>query len=296
MECGKLKKILAIIIVCLGLLALVPNVESGESGILESTYNTQSVSEVLIDNTSDSNIIPLAPSARELKNVTSNQTRYIVNFPNFIYNTDEITKWEFYLYVDSVASAGNVSMHEVLATVGQMLAWQTNWTSYKTGLDWNSAGADLNQTPIDTVYINTTGNSTFNITTYLDSPSTTMGLIFIAEFGCNISIKGLTVTGAPSIPNVSNSHWKIYYKAGSGQSTVLIKDIWNLEGYVGASPKLASTIYSEISNCTGLSWKNATSDYWYTYWPEYGILEDEYLNFGDGLFILVDTNTTWDHT
>lgn len=89
--------------------------------------------------------------------------------------------------------------------------------------------------------------------------------------------------------------YSIYEYPNEGQDTDLYEDVWNLEGYSNLTSKLASAIYSDITHCEALSWKNDTSGWWYTYWPGIGFIEDELINFGDGLFILVDADTTWDH-
>ena len=275
---------------CLGLLALVPNVESGDSGITKICHEGYATPDVVIGNTSDTGTIPYNLLIN-ICNTSIEQNRYLIAIGCYDLDTNEISKMTFNITPQTVHTAGNISIHALYHPWGgRFVPWQSNWTIAGTSpisKSWNSPGGDYVQTPYDTKYIDTGGITyTFNITPYLSRDvENQIGLILIAEYGCNISFVG-----------GSSRAWYIFYISGSGTSTNLVKDVWNLKGFNNATSKLASTIYSEITNCKALSWKNATSGYYYTYWPEYGMLEDEYLSFGDGLFILTSQNTTWDHT
>ena len=295
------KQILAIFVILLlgiGYLGTIPQgVDSESSGRIVVRFRNWASLEVLIDNTSDTAQSPLGSTAFRIKNVSTQQTRYIIHFGSLDLNSSEIYKVEFTLFApaQSVPNAGNISVHALSYQKGAWLnVTETNWTNAKTSQVWNNEGGDYNSTPLDTIYIDDAevgGSGTgfhFNITTYALKPEqlNQVGLIFIAEDDCDIYFEG----------TYAYSNLKIYYTGGSGETTPIYQDVWNLEGFANSTSKLASTIYSEIDNCTALSWKNDVSGYWYTYWPSLGLVEDAYLEFGDGLFILTDQDTTWDHT
>lgn len=283
-----LKKMIAIFVVCLGLLALMPN-GSSENGVLQYHWNNSRCTPgALIQNETDFALI-ISTDICYISNISKEQHRLIISIGTFDAEFSEIINMTMEFSIHNIQVAGNISVHTI--TGGQsnkLVTWNTNWThgNRNIGVAYVNPGCDYDTTPLDTQYIDVGAQVyTFDITEYLNT-SNQHGLIFIADSGTNISIQGFSS---------SYPMWYIRYSAGSGQSTNLYEDVWNLKGYAGASPKLASTILSEITNCTALSWKNATSGYWYTYWPGIGFTEDEHLNYGDGLFILVDADTTWDH-
>ena len=73
----------------------------------------------------------------------------------------------------------------------------------------------------------------------------------------------------------------------------LYKDVWNFNGYPNSTTKTSAQMYALIPNCTAICGKNMTSGYWYTYWPALGMTEAWNIVYGDGLYILVEINVTW---
>lgn len=279
-----MKKILAIIIVCLGLLALVPNVECDEteSGTIMQKYTRYTNPMVIIDNTSDTGDMIIS-ATDEICNLTATQKRLIIDIGAWNISTPEVTNITLHIQVTTL-NAGNISIYRLDGNNGHyMILSQANWTSYKSGSSWTSPGADYNATALDTQYVDSNTEVIFNITSYFKlTQGIQKGLIAISDTDSQFQLSGWVF-------------YEFHYISGSGKSTDLKKDIWNLKGYIGASAKNASTIYSEISNCKAISGKNSTG-YWYTYAPTWGIIENWDLVFGDGLFIVTTANTTWDHT
>jgi len=117
---------------------------------------------------------------------------------------------------------------------------------------------------------------------YTYSPS--LGLLENWDIGFG---EGLFITVS------NNSTWRTLTNS---TSTDIIPDIWVPLVYSSPNLQNVSDVHYKITFCVAVTGKNATTGYWYTYWPDVGLLEDEYLSFGDGLFILVSQNTTWDHT
>lgn len=91
----------------------------------------------------------------------------------------------------------------------------------------------------------------------------------------------------------ANTTWQTYTHTTPTNLTI---NIWNPAVFSNPTNKNTSDIHSKVEHCSAVISKNDTSGYWYTYWPDYGLLEDEPIEFGDGLFILTSQNTTWDHT
>ena len=69
---------------------------------------------------------------------------------------------------------------------------------------------------------------------------------------------------------------------------------WNFKGYTNSTLTNPTYLYNEIPNCTAICGKNMTSGYWYTYWPALGMTEAWNIVYGDGLYILVEINVTWE--
>lgn len=275
-----------VIILCLGLM-IIPNAEEAEGGYLQWDHASKDSPECIIINNSDTNIHPLSASGSYLRNVTEVKNRYLVSIGNFSYNPEKYTLVEFALYVEAVTVAGNVSVYRMKHD--QFMSCEANWTNSRNGQGWGTPdipGGGYWATALDTINISTTGFTYFNITDYTIHAGDEKGLIFIAESGTNITVKGMNF----------NSFVRFYHEdANEGSATTITKDIWNLEGFVNLSSKKASAIYSEISNCKAIVYKNSTG-YYYTYAPTWGLLEDYDISFGDGLFILTTADTTWDHT
>lgn len=89
-----------------------------------------------------------------------------------------------------------------------------------------------------------------------------------------------------------NTTWQVSRYTGL---TDIPQGLWVPVVYSGITNSDSQTIYSSLTNITCLIGKNETQDYWYTYAPSWGILENHDISFGDGLFMLATQDTTWDH-
>ena len=242
-------------------------------------------------------------------NATGASEKGLLRFKtNQIHPDSTIVMAKLRVYTDGGLNGANVSIHAVNDNwVQDNVTWitrigLTNETGEYNNRTWVNTGGDYNSTIIDTVYFDQDETwYEFDITTiyrdWVNNGTKNFGLIFVSYDSATSSSTGIYG------PNAAGGHLAkrprlnlTYIGFNEGKSTTIIKDIWNLEGYANATTKNASTLYSEITNCTALSGKNATTGYWYTYWPEYGIVEDFDVEFGDGLFILTSADTTWDHT
>ena len=243
------------------------------------------------------------PNSIQVQSNDTGATHGLLYIP-LIYDIGNITSVRIALKTFSLHGGGyNISVYSINTSKdwnpGQV-TWNTQKIVNSVYTNWSIPGGDYNHTKIDTALVNH-GTSWFywDITQYYfdcvnnESTDNYHGFIFISD---NIDS---TLRGGTFVAGTSSDRDRypkmIYNYTYSAGITTLAKDVWNLKGFSGEH-KLASTIYSEITNCSAISWKNATSGYWYTYWPSLGLTEDEYLEFGDGLFILTDQDTTWDHT
>lgn len=285
-----MKKILAILaVLCLGLM-IMPTVHGANEGLISmewENYEWRGIA-VQISNNSVKGYNPYFGNVY-IANETDAQHRWILNFPSFEVNRNEVVNFTFKVNPVAMTEPGNISAHALVhPQAGSLYHDQANWTLAKTGTAWNSPGGDYDQTPLDTKYIDQAGvYYSYDLTNYLDlSQGDQIGIIFIGDFESNITFQAIHTL----------MKWQLTIAGGLGQSTDIEKDQWNLEGFSNVTAKLASVIYSEIANCKALVYKNATSGYYYTYAPTWGSLEDYNINYGDGLFILTTANTTWDHT
>lgn len=87
--------------------------------------------------------------------------------------------------------------------------------------------------------------------------------------------------------------WEVYEYS---VETTIEGEKWQPAAYTNTVNRSVTGIYTEVTNCTALSSKNHTSGYWYTYMPGVGLEETWDLAFGDGIFVLASSDTSWDHT
>ena len=294
-------KMLVIFVVCLGLLALMPSVSNA------STITVQSRGQ----NQGQFNTISSASTDAVFPNILQVQSDGIGGYTrglfymDFIFDVGNVTSVRIALRTFQLHEGGsNISVYSINDTKdwnpGQV-TWDTQIIDTGMYTNWTVPGGDYEHTKIDTVLVDNGASWYYwDITQYYfnsvanESTTTYYGFIFVSD-NTDGTLRGASFVGGSSGDRDRYPKMVYNYTYSAGDSNIY-KDVWNLKGYAGSSPKLASTIYSDITNCTAISWKNATTGYWYTYYPSLGLTEDAYLEFGDGLFILTSEDTTWDHT
>lgn len=288
-----MKKILAIVVIALMGLMIIPSVGSENITFTYSHYYDYDT--YIVEDYPNSNFE--GQNALGIRNETGKNQSAILYFPDV---KGDFQNLSIKLFLRGQRTPtfdpANVTLYRL---IGNFTPSNATWNDKYANVPWTNPGGDYNTTEIDTNYITSTSFLwySFDVTSFYWDVynSTYINLGFLLKINPT-DTSNYTAFNFYSSNSTSAPYLNITYADGSGQYTNLYEDKWNLEGYSGGSPKLASTIYSEISNCTALVWKNDTSGYYYTYWPGIGFTEDEYINYGDGVFILVDADTTWDHT
>lgn len=196
----------------------------------------------------------------------------------------------------------NVSIYEV---DDHWIEMGANWTNRTDNFPWQTEGGNNKSGKIDSIeFINGTEGRwiQFNITkaykNWMNNGTENLGLILMKdeyhEYG---PVSSWFYSSEYTDDTELRPRLNITYSSDSfihsGESTIKA-DKWNLKGYSGEA-KNASTLFSEITNCTAIVGKNITTGYYYTYMPSVGLEEDWDIQFGDGLFIMTSTDETWNH-